>query len=296
MPTTFEFEERWEGRRGAEASAESGRKLNREWECFTDEVSNEPAVITALGLQRGVYIGTAHPDFGSCRCSFVGADPMPQTPFGWIVRANYAEPKPVRGTLPGSAPGGSKPSNNPEPSARTPLLKGNFRSRGFAKEKDLDNKPFKNPAGDWFENPPVTTEPVKIIHLTRWYDAWNIKLGAEMLDCVNDATWNGWDAKQVKIVGIEEEEKTESGRTFWEVRYTIEALFDGFKWDPVKVLNIGRNVKNAAGEPEAAKEKKTGRPITGPILLKADGSALPAGDPPTYTSFRVHRTLDMSGI
>ena len=295
MPTTFEFEEVWTGRRGAEASAEGGRKLNREWYCWTDEVSNEAAVITALGLQEGVYIGTAHPDFAGCRCTSVGGDVLSETPFGWTVRASYAEPKPVQGSLPGGAPGGSKPSTNPEPSARPPLLKGNFRSRPFSREKDLDNKEYKNPAGDWFENPPELTEPVKVIHLTRWYDSWNPKLGAELLNCLNDDTWNGWSIKQVKIVGIEEEEKTESGRTFWEVRYTIEALFNNSTWDPVRVLNIGRNVK-AGGELEAAKEKKTGRPLSGPILLKADGTPLPPGDAPTYTSFRNHFTVDMSGI
>lgn len=306
MPTTFTFDELTDGRRGGEANS-AGRRLNRQWECWTTgdpAISTEAAVITALGTQLGVYRGTPNPEFTSCLCDSIGADMDPQTPYRWLVKASYIEPKPVPGTLPGGSPSpppGSPPTTNPTPADRPPLNNGTTQRRPFWLEHDRENIPFKNSAGDWFEDPPEQTVGVAVRKVTKWYTNWSPKNATNYLDSINAEEWEDvqsgdtWDAYKCKIVGIDDTIKTQGPFVFTEVVFTIECLGDDKLWFPFRVLNIGRNVlKDGKREPAAA--DKTGRGISGMVLLAADGTQLAPDAAPTYSEFDIFQAIDFNAI
>jgi hypothetical protein len=77
------FGDSWEGIEGT--AAMDGRTLIRTIEAEVDATTGVtiPWVVDRVGVQLGVYMGVAHPDFSRCLCTAITASPRGEDYHFW---------------------------------------------------------------------------------------------------------------------------------------------------------------------------------------------------------------------
>lgn len=296
MPTII-FHETYD-RRPVSANARSGRKLTRTFEAETDDPANTSGVtvVNELGTQLTIYLGVEHPDWDTAYCTSIDPQPDSDDPGLWYITLIYEEPVTVPGTLPGvhtpsgSGPGHSQPSRPPEPADRPPMISFDTRMMDVYDTSDLDGNYYVNTAGDPLENVPARRVPMLVIKFTKWYDAYSSALAASWVNKVNLYAWEGQVADSVLIESAPAEPKTERGRIFWEVPFTM--IVNPYKWIPTKLLNVGRR-QLVAGNLKIIVDPTTQRELPGLSLLNAAGALTTS---PHTLSFRNHVRVDFAGI
>lgn len=155
-------------------------------------------------------------------------------------------------------------------------------------DKDRDGNPVVNSAGQPFDTPVPIERWLPVLVAQRNYgtlseiDAINSEFG----NAVNSTVFRGWPAGQVQFQGLETGPPSyENGIEYYQgqMRFIMDERGFGRSF-----LNKGwRYYKDATGDPHDRlllnATDSAGQLVTEPILLAADGTRLPEGDPGTYT-------------
>lgn len=297
MPPVITFNETFD-RRPVSANARSGRKLTRTFEAETDDPANTSGVLVVnqLGTQLAIYIGVRHPNWSYAYCTAIDPQPDSTDPQLWIVTLQYEEPSIVRGTLPGvrtpdgSGAGHGQPATPPEPADRPPSFSFSSRMMDVFDVGDLDSVRIINTANDPFENVPPRRISMLVINYTKWYDDYSPTLANSWVNKVNLTAWNGFAADSVLIETCSATPKTEKGRLFWEVPFTL--VVNPFKWIPTKILSVGRR-QIVAFQKQLIFDPATNREMPGLTLLDVNGLKT---DIPYFIPFRFHDRIEFSGL
>jgi hypothetical protein len=176
-----------------------------------------------------------------------------------------------------------------------PVYEFTFNKYQVVAEKDLDDAPVMNGADEKFDPPWMIDENRPVIIITRNEASFNPAVAVEYQDSVNDDSWAGLDAGVAKISGISARNATRGETTYAIVTYEIELRWD--KWNPAKILACGYKYRQQAGFGSFNyKDPATNESPSSPIMLKVDGTKLPAGDPNEYHEFNFYREKDFSAL
>jgi hypothetical protein len=324
------FGDSWEGTEGT-ASIE-GRTLVRTIEGEVDTTTGVtiPWVVDRVGIQLGVYMGVAHPDFNRCLCTSITASPLSEDSHFYKITATYQEPRPLPGFLAGSTPGtlpppppgterpggqgaggggGGGQEAPPFPWERPIQISGSVKSEQVFRQRDLDGKPYLNTADDPLEGVPPQYEGIVQIQTKYWLRFLSYVGLANLIQKVNSSAWKGFPALTLKIEGISFASATERGFTFWEVGLTM--LFKPTFWTPTYLLNTGRAEKVIWGSAPGVNKGKdlcitsTGKEKSGLSLLDEQGrntirdnTGLPTAfvTTPYYIGFRNFDEVDFDTL
>lgn len=287
---TYVFEELWIGR-PVTVAAGKGRKFQDKWNCiviYSDlatEISDPVSrmqVGQAFATYTGNYIGTGHRDWASAKCVQIVPTCDEESPSSWTITVDFAEADPPVDQEPGKDGGGA----SPEPADRGVNPEVSYRFEPVYDLKDVNNKPYRNSAKDLLENVPPKFEVITIIKWTRYYDEWSDDLGSAVAGKVNSEIFHSYNGKTLRIVGNPAKLVNEKGRIVWKVDWTLE--HKPSKWNPVKVLDIGRQAIPAPTSTVAEKSgvsDKFGRTIAVPCLLDGTGKPLAQNVDPTPLEF-----------
>jgi hypothetical protein len=268
-------QERFDNR--GEVSMTGGRKLDRTFEVLSDNYADTADdVIDGIGA----YIGAAHPSFPICLVEKISAEKLDDSPFWWLVKVEYAEPKMPDGTPPNT--------EAQEPQDQDPQFKVSFSTDSITPLKDLDDHDFVNSAGEPFESPPVISFGVASISIMKKKLSISIAGEASKVNSINSDTFLGLDQYTCRVAGIEAVLKSERAFVFWEVTYTI--AYNPIPFHPFKILDQGRNVKKDGKLVPATDD--FGKEYPSPVLLNTSGEKT---DTPEYKDFKVYEFMTFSG-
>lgn len=240
MPT-ITFHASWEGR-PVNAAARRARRLEQLVYAMTDDPANTDGVTiaNAIGATWGIFIGSPHPSWPPALCTEIDPQPDSEDPSTWFVRLLFEEAAPLPGTVPGKSGGGGGGSGEspPEPEDRAPMVTVRTQKVAIYEPEDLDGVAYVNTADDPLEDPPPRWISHAVLSFTKWYSTYSTATAANYANKVNLAAWNGYAADTLLIEQIDAKPKTERGRAFWEVNWTL--LWNPAGWIPTYILNVGR--------------------------------------------------------
>jgi len=204
----------------------------RRFQVVTDDAKDAGDLITlATGVPRvqDPYI-TANVQNTKARCRKVRARcPDRDNPFNWELDCEYT----TRAFQPESA--------NENPLARPAVIEwdGEEFQRPFRENKDLDDKPFLNTAGDPFDPPVEQDQERPIVRITRNQASFEPSFARLYANAVNEDTWFGYEPFSVKCKPIRARSTREGQLDYWIVTYEFHLTEEGELWIPTKVLNAG---------------------------------------------------------
>lgn len=168
--------------------------------------------------------------------------------------------------------------------------------------KDLDGKPYLNPAGDPFNPPPQFDVAHVIATVKKNYSTFSGGFAIAYINSVNHASYAGGDRGTVKIDQISSQPKVQDGVTFHET--TLILHYNPLGWNPYYELNQGPRYLDSDGKLTYSKDGY-GVVSTEMSLLNADGTQAiqnPAvwgadfSDAPSYTDFRQHQYQNFTAL
>lgn len=111
---------------------------------------------------------------------------------------------------------------------------------------------------------------------------------------LNSDTFYGYTAHKAKFLSVE------LGDAVFERSYSyypgvIKVALKDEEWY-LPIVNKGMMYRKAAGAVAVAAEDANGRPVQTPVLLKADGTKLPAGEVGNTIRYRTRRAVAYSGL
>jgi hypothetical protein len=156
---------------------------------------------------------------------------------------------------------------------------------------DVNGNPFINTAGDPLENPPQREESTQCLTLILWNPTYDEPYAQSFRDTINSDVFLGFNPGIVKCKDIDGERLYTSDYGYvWRIKFEFEmrqiVLTDNlgrtttYGWQDL-VLNAGfRAFGGATGQPGALLPIIIGQvPVTSPILLRANGTAIIPGAP-----------------
>jgi hypothetical protein len=162
-------------------------------------------------------------------------------------------------------------------------------------DADVAGAAVTNSAGDYFD-PPVTRDdsrPSLVIVRNEAYDAPD--LSADYSDTVNDATFFGQAAGNVKcgvITRRRQWHQAVPGGFYWKTTYPFSLNRDG--WNK-SILDQG--LRRLEGTPAQRKQIAVdGQLATSPVLLDGSGGVLAPGGTPVFRSYQVYPSRDFSAF
>lgn len=292
------FHASWEGR-PVNAAARRARRLEQLVYAITDDPANTDGVdiADAIGDTWGVFIGTPHPNWPPALCTEIDPSPDPEDPSTWFVRLLYEEPTALPGTVPGVSGGpsgggtGGSGGTPPEPAARDPMVTIRTQKVAVYEPLDLDGVAYVNTANDPLEDPPPRWISHAVISTTRWYTTYSTAAAANYANKVNLAVWNGYAADTLLVEQIDAKPKTEKGRAFWEVNWTL--LWNPLGWIPTYILNVGRRQLQTVTLFKIPITDRTARELPGLSLLDINGEVT---DTPFLLERRQYDRITFAGI
>jgi hypothetical protein len=166
------------------------------------------------------------------------------------------------------------------------------------REKDLDNKYFKDTAGTPFQ--PRPKFPVSRRRLIITVNALTF-VSTEMdvyANTVNKLAFMGYKAGEGKIDMPVADEQFQDNQSFWKVTFAVEFKIDG--WNPHKILNEGPLfIDFAGGEPDPKPQlviDKFGVPTGGVAPLTPAGQILDRQFDPFFQEFRMFAETDFDDL
>jgi hypothetical protein len=275
------------------------RSYAKTWHCETERRTVGPLqILQALFIQYGVQQGvhyvhyfSGHPDFEEdtgAFCTRIGLDMIPESlGQAWNITANYepVDPQYLDFEDPTAIPirvrwGGSRLQENVD--------------------RDIDDKPVVNSAGDPFMDPLVRDRSLEVLSIQRYEALYDPALAALYRDSINDAdiTILGrvFPARTVRVEKIEADLQWHNTfGPFWILDY--EFLIDPRGWR-VKVLDRGLNRIDTANAGKLIPITNKGVLITVPVLLDGSGQPLPeplpSGTDPVFLSFKEYYERDFT--
>lgn len=269
------------------------RNYTRVYRVRQDNLTDDEHTLLLFMASDGFLVNSAHPsDPGSkiveVSCSVVSSySNGGQRGLLWDVTVNYGPWNPLE-----HSPDGD-PTHQPlrfeieQITVEVPLL------------VDVDGNPILNSAGDPFD-PPLTEERTDLI-LTVYRNEENIDIYTLLSNSgkgeVNDAEWNGFEEKTVKVLPIkipQQQWSQEGQKNYWAMAYQFHIKFEG--WTR-RVVNQGFNELYTSGSVTKSRPivDAYGAKASDPVLLDEDGHALPYpvdDDSIVVLEFEVNEAID----
>jgi hypothetical protein len=245
--------------------------------------------------------GEQHPEDSTALVMHKTGDPLPDDPATWKVLVHYSYPQ-VDANAGSSPPAPSHPENGqnsgspPQPLPNTRRDKGTFY-RQKAWEKDLDGNLIKNTAGDPFDPPIVTDEPLSEYTFTRSQLTFDIGWSQDFEGAVNDRQYVLWfrgtaivcPARTLKCAKITAAEvpATDNTPAYYTVAIVVQEDPQG--WQPQPLNRGWRELVGGNLRPMLDGGMKPAQPP----LLAANGARLAVGANPVFTGpWKVHKEKD----
>jgi hypothetical protein len=167
-------------------------------------------------------------------------------------------------------------------------------------DEDGVKHPVVNSAGDYFD-PPVETDVLRLtLRVQRNEAGPSIATILELANKVNDAEWNGFPARTVKLDPIvlpEREYSQVTGAIYYPMEYTFQIRFD--TWDKIVLDQGKRRLVESSGTTTLENILVDGIPTTSDVLLDGSGQALPRPVDPAavvYKSFEIYQKTDFGAL
>jgi hypothetical protein len=139
-------------------------------------------------------------------------------------------------------------------------------------EKDLDNKPVLNAAGQQFDPPVMVSRSRPSLIITRNESTWDGSKALEYVDTVNSSSFYGADKGTVRCVRIQANSSYRKGVSFFVIRYEFSYKSDGWQPEPLNAGYYERNT-DRAGNFKLQRIQVDGQDTVVPQLLNKDGKA-----------------------
>lgn len=192
----------------------------------------------------------------------------------------------------------AQPEEGETPLDFRPRTRFGYQQTEISVERDAldDNKPVANVNGEPLNLSRTRTLPT--LTVTR-YETWQNYAPKQMqyMDHVNSDTFLGTSAKKVLCTGIEAEGEyfdSDTGSVLY-AHVTYSFLFDA-ETHISKLLNEGMTERRAAAQIPTAAKDDFGQPVTGPILLDANGVRIGSNAAPVFLEFNRYPTASFSGL
>lgn len=163
---------------------------------------------------------------------------------------------------------------------------------------DKAGNPILNSTGDRYGEPITVDDHITTMTIQRneLVSAFDLGLASLYSDTINDATWNGFAARKLKLGIIEtsdEQYDTANDVWYYTVTYPIAISRDEWRKD---ILDQGYNELDAYGGPPKP-IMNNGQPVSEPVLLDGAGHRLAgyASSPVTFQTY-VFDEADWSGL
>jgi hypothetical protein len=149
-----------------------------------------------------------------------------------------------------------------------------------------------NTAGDLFATPPTKEDMRSVLYYTRNESSFNSSSFDQYSNAVNTVKFLNRNPGIVKCEPITADQRFENNIVYWSVKYQFHINPDGWQ---VSVLNRGRRVRPAAGQPPVPYSNiRGGEQYATPALLAADGTLLPPNAVPVYLKFNFYPGADLN--
>jgi len=285
--------------RSASGKFKDGTSYKR---AFFVRTSSPTESLVDISNAPGIGFQDEHPDDPSAVMEKFDIKPADDSGLLYVVSFDYAKQNPDEQ---------EDPENPEEPKPgsmefKPPVWGGASSVTTEPVYKDKDGVVMANSAGDALEGLQAERAEEKLT-LTQYYAThagWQ-QLAREYTNAINNANWNGGQAKTWKCQGCSKKLNIENrdGETivYWEV--TWEFAYRADKWT-LKPWDIGfAQLVNEDGEPTSAGTLRAqikgqdGKPVRQPVALNG-GVAKPAGQPPNICNepdgFLVYQELDFA--
>lgn len=293
----------WETHRGqAQVSKDGEVTLTRTFRLNMDTPSVRPAWgIVAIGINK--Y--DSHPDDATCLAVEVSSTPLET--LGWFdVSYSYTNKPFDVGTSDGSGdPGQQDPTQQPNPTLRTPTVSWSSNSRMVPFTKDWSNprKPVENSAKQPFEGLEIEKNTTVItVSFAKGLVDVSAKQAA-YINKVNDANFKvipahgGYAAGTLKCNGWNGSYQFEADFG-WYTQCEVTFEFDPDKWE-LEILDQGfyeRKLVSSEYVNQKFVNKVTGMPVDAPVKLNGAGQKLPDGNPDVYLTFKRYQEVSFANI
>lgn len=181
--------------------------------------------------------------------------------YAWLVTVQYLPWNPIQHTTTGD------PTNQP---LRYRLQSVNTPEIVY---EDVDGNPIVNAAGDYYDPPIERDFPRWTFSVKRNENSPNLATLGPYANRTNEATWNGFPPKTVKISPLnlpEQEYSQYTGNLYSAMEYVFEVNFD--TWTRA-ILNQGYRQLNSAGVLVNIVTAE-GTPVSSPVMLDESGHAI----------------------
>ncbi len=273
------------------------REYTREFDVLTDSVYYDPiSVAVASGMPSigTPYLTQLSIDLGSV---VISVDPKQNDKVRekWTISVKYSS------DLPGFKGQGDTPGNtNKSPEQRPPIFSLKYRKEQVSVFKDLSGNLYKNTAGQPFKPARVRNYSVALIGVEKYYLTPAFSHSVNILQSVNDSTWNGFPSETVLLENVTEDSSFVNNIEVWKYNYEFAIAPNIFpymgdndtygKWNPTRILSQGSQELNA-GKLQPKRDK--GTTLQGPFLLDVNGHFT---DTPYYQEFIEYENIDFSHI
>lgn len=200
----------------------------------------------------------------------------------WLVELEYSSD-----TAPESDP------NDPL-SVPTRIRYGTARV-AVALEKDRDDAPILNSAGDPFDPPPETEELHDTLTIVRNEVGYDPIAKAGYKNRLNEHAFFGFAAEEVRCMDVTGED-LEGHPGYYRVTYEFERREGGWRFRP---LSLGFRAYDAPADAGGTKRlvvDANGRPVTEPVLLASNGLELGPLASPHFMTYDVYRVADFGAL
>lgn len=248
-------------------------------------------VRAATGIpRRGDIYATATEFDTSSFAKEISAEQDSENPRLWNVTVNY-------GTI---SPEEKAQQEEPNPILRPAVFSWSFQKAGRAVYKDINDKPIRNSAGEYFSPPPEIDDSRPVLVVNRNEPSFNPSIAIDYQDAINSDSFLGFSAGKVKVAGIAAQSASEGQYSFWQVNYEFEFRRDG--WQLI-LEDLGRNRKWKTGDPPAESGQlqpilSGGVPVSDAVPL--DGSGQPLANPSPSNRvplpFDVYKSLPFASL
>lgn len=186
-----------------------------------------------------------------------------------------------------------------EPLNRPAKWSGSFQQFQAIAEKDRDDKPILNTAGDAFDPPLMKDDSRPVISCVKNFGSLNLNFWSSLRDVINSNSWGVFQEKTVKVMNISWDQKFHQNTVYYEVVFSFQINPDG--WD-AEILNRGyRQIENAGEEPKPITvSSKLGETLlTEPALLDQAGKLVPKSNLPQgahYVDGKLYQKTNFSSL
>ena len=238
-----------------------------------------------------------HPGNANARVSDVSAvetDKLEDGSWAWDVTVSYTSRYYETGTM-------VRNEVTDNPAEWSPVWSG-WRAEQYtiSPNKDLDNEPFVNSAGDRFSNAPTITVWGASNTVTRNYQTFSGAYALSLIGKCNADSFLGTSKGKLIISDIIPTEKSNGTNTYFEVATTIKYNPQGWKY--AEILDIGPRCFDLVSGQHKFAADINGNISTEPNLLDGHGFSIFDTDvyetrqEPNYIKFRVCDSISFNAL